>query len=82
MSQHEHYIAKLAEGSVIPTFQCGHCGSILPKGRIFPNDGDNRQNLACHTIGLCAADDCGAVNSMDDAIRQLEQQNQDQQAAG
>lgn len=82
MCTQDHYIAQLAEGSVMPTFLCGHCSSLLPKARIFANDGENRHDVACHTIGLCSADDCGAVNCLDDAIRNLEQQQEDQQAAG
>ncbi|MGP4845669.1 hypothetical protein ACTXGQ_16145 [Marinobacter sp. 1Y8] len=82
MDKHEHYTAQLAPGSVIPTFLCGHCNSTLSKGRIFANDGDNRHDLACHTIGLCPADDCGAVNCCDDAMRALNSEQQYRKAAG
>ena len=82
MSIQERYNAQLAENRVIPTFLCGHCSSTIPKARIFRNDGDNRHDMACHTIGLCSADDCGAVNCLDDAMRKLEQLEKEQQAAG
>ncbi|MAA64632.1 MAG: hypothetical protein CL581_07640 [Alteromonadaceae bacterium] len=82
MHKHEHYTAQLAAGSVIPTFLCGHCNSTLSKGRIFANDGENRHDLACHTIGLCSADDCGAVNCCDDAMGALNSEQQYRKAAG
>ncbi|MGM0570700.1 hypothetical protein [Marinobacter sp.] len=66
---HDFYIARLAENSTVPTLLCGHCQSILPAKRIFANAGDNRYDLPCDTIGLCSADDCGAVNCCDEAMR-------------
>lgn len=72
MSKHEHYQATLADTGAMPAFLCGHCGSILSRARIFLNNGDFTDAEHCQTIGLCSADDCGAVNCCDDAMSQLE----------
>lgn len=68
MSKQEHYRAVAATGSAVPTLLCGHCHSTLPRARIFRNEGDHFQDVHCLTIGLCSADDCGAVNCCDDAL--------------
>ena len=68
MTQQRHYKARLAEGSAVPTLLCGHCGSILPRARIFLNEGGSYQDIDCQTIGLCSADDCGAVICCDEAM--------------
>ena len=72
MTQTQHYTALLAEGSAVPTLLCGHCHSILSRARIFRNEGDQHQNMECQTIGLCSADDCGAVNCCDDALARVD----------
>lgn len=78
---HDFYVARLAEHSTVPTLLCGHCRSILSPKRIFSNDGDNRYDLPCMTIGLCSADDCGAVNCCDEAMKGAEQQHQENRVA-
>ncbi|EMP57556.1 hypothetical protein MSNKSG1_00376 [Marinobacter santoriniensis NKSG1] len=72
MREPNHYNAILAEGCAVPTLLCGHCHSILSRSRIFLNEGDNQQSIECRTIGLCSADDCGAVNCCDDAMRHID----------
>lgn len=72
MTQHQHFNAFLAERSAVPTLLCGHCRSILSRTRIFRNQGDNHQDICCDTIGLCSADDCGAVNCCDEALAQVD----------
>lgn len=72
MTEHHHYTALLAEGSAVPTLLCGHCHSILPRARVFRNDSGRQQGLQCRTIGLCAADDCGAVNCCDQALAKVD----------
>ncbi|WP_029652978.1 hypothetical protein [Marinobacter daepoensis] len=72
MTDNNHYIAILAEGSAVPTLLCGHCQSILSRARIFRNQGGAHQAIACNTIGLCSADDCGALNCCDEALGQIE----------
>lgn len=72
MQEHEIYHAQLAKGSVTPTFVCGHCHSTLSRARILRNEGRNRFDIACQTIGLCSADDCGAVNCCDAAVASLD----------
>lgn len=72
MTEQPPYQAILAEGSAVPTLQCGHCRSILSRARIFRNEGDNQQAIQCKTIGLCSADDCGAVNCCDEALSRIE----------
>ncbi|HLV76677.1 MAG TPA: hypothetical protein VKY53_01960 [Marinobacter sp.] len=72
MTHHHPYNAVLAERSAVPTLLCGHCNSILSRTRIFRNQGDDRQDIQCETIGLCSADDCGAVNCCDSALSQIE----------
>ncbi len=74
---HEVYIAQLAENSTNTTFLCGHCQSTLSAKRVFANEGDDRYDLPCRTIGLCSADDCGAVNCCDEAMRAAEQQQEE-----
>lgn len=68
MNDHHHFEATLATGSAIPTLLCGHCQSTLSHSRIFRNDGDHGSPSDCFTIGLCSADDCGAVNCCDQAL--------------
>lgn len=70
------YSAHLAEGSAVPTLLCGHCRSILSRARIFRNDGDHLRGAECHTIGLCSADDCGAVNCCDAAMARIDNPEQ------
>lgn len=72
MQDHAIYQADLARGSVNPTFVCGHCQSTLSRSRIFRNEGANRFDVACQTIGLCSADDCGALNCCDAAVANLD----------
>ncbi|MGC8121582.1 hypothetical protein [Marinobacter sp. VGCF2001] len=67
-----HYIAILTEGSAVPTLLCGHCHSILSRTRMFRNQGEARLPLECNTIGLCSADDCGAVNCCDQALEGID----------
>ncbi len=86
MNKHQDlYTAQLAKHSTIPTLLCGHCQSILPQARIFTNRGENRYDLPCDTIGLCSADDCGAVNCCDQAmgqsLREPERQSWDNRVA-
>lgn len=69
---HDFYVARLAKNSTVPTLLCGHCGSILSRARIFTNEGSQRYDLDCETIGLCSADDCGAVNCCDTALEEAE----------
>ncbi|MFO8142987.1 MAG: hypothetical protein R6T87_14135 [Marinobacter sp.] len=66
------YTAILAEGSAVPTLLCGHCQSMLSRNRIFGNQSDAYQDIHCNTIGLCSADDCGAVNCCDDALTRID----------
>ncbi len=70
------YTAHLAEGSAVPTLLCGHCRSILSRARIFRNEGDNLRDAECQTIGLCSADDCGAVNCCDAAMSRIDNPEQ------
>lgn len=72
MTLNEHYIASLAEHSAVPTLLCGHCQSMLPRARIFRNSDENQYGHACQVIGLCSADDCGAVNCCDSALKHVE----------
>ncbi|MEX2476195.1 hypothetical protein [Marinobacter sp.] len=72
MNKQEHYNALAAEGSAVPMLLCGHCHSTLPRARIFRNEGEHFQGIGCQTIGLCSADDCGAVNCCDEALAQLD----------
>jgi len=76
MNEQHFYIALVAEGSAVPTLLCGHCRSILSRARIFRNEGDHQRDMECRTIGLCSADDCGAVNCCDDAMARLENPEQ------
>ena len=78
---HDFYIATLAENSTVPTLLCGHCQSILSAKRIFTNEGENRYDLPCNTIGLCSADDCGAVKCCDDAMGAAERQREENRIA-
>ena len=72
MQQTEHYNAMVSEGRAVPTLLCGHCRSTLSRGRIFRNDEHGVLNARCHTIALCSADDCGALNCCDEALAQLD----------
>lgn len=76
MNKEQHYEARLARGHVVPNLLCGHCESVIPKARIFNNDDDQYQDVNCHNVGLCFADDCGAVNCCDNAIKELDQRQQ------
>lgn len=76
----EFYEARLAGHAAMPTLRCGRCDSTLSKTRIFPNEGGDRQALACHMLGLCSADDCRAVNCCDAAFREIERQQAKQKA--
>lgn len=78
---HDLYTAQLAPHSTVPTLLCGHCRSILPAKRIIANDGEHRYDLPCNTLGLCSADDCGAVNCCDDALREAEKQHYENRLA-
>lgn len=81
MSKHEHYQATLANTGAAPAFLCGHCGSILSRARIFHNNGDFVDAENCQTIGLCSADDCGAVNCCDTAAAELKAADHNQRIA-
>lgn len=72
MIRQEHFEARLAEGSVVPTLQCGHCNSILSRAKIFRNRNDSQRDTSCSFIGICSADDCGALNCCDQALAQLD----------
>jgi len=72
MSKQEHFKAIAAEGSAVPMLLCGHCHSTLPRARLFRNDSDRYNEAGCQTIGLCSADDCGAVNCCDEALASLD----------
>ncbi|WP_417566012.1 hypothetical protein [Marinobacter sp.] len=72
MTEQHHFTAILAEGSAVPTLLCGHCRSILSRTRIFRNKGGQHQEMECKVIGLCSADDCGAVNCCDQALALVE----------
>lgn len=72
MTDNTHYTAVLAEGSAVPTLLCGHCRSMLSRNRIFRNQGNDHQEIQCNTIGLCSADDCGALNCCDQALAQID----------
>ncbi|WP_286221945.1 hypothetical protein [Marinobacter apostichopi] len=72
MNDQQIYTAHLAEGSTVPTLLCGHCRSILSRARIFRNQGDKQHDAECQTIGLCSADDCGAVNCCDAAMAHID----------
>ncbi|WP_336367233.1 hypothetical protein [Marinobacter sp. C2H3] len=71
MSEPNHYHALLAEGSAVPTLLCGRCHSILSRSRISRNR-NAQPGGQCQTIGLCSADDCGAVNCCDDALARID----------
>ncbi|SFR73701.1 hypothetical protein SAMN05216203_2630 [Marinobacter daqiaonensis] len=82
MSEYQDFFtARLAENSTVPTLLCGHCQSILPPSRIFENQGENRYDLPCDIIGLCSADDCGAVNCCDEATKKAEKQRAENRIA-
>ncbi|GGC82042.1 hypothetical protein [Marinobacter halophilus] len=72
MTDNTHYTAILAEGSAVPTLLCGHCRSMLSRNRIFSNQGNDHQAIQCNTIGLCSADDCGALNCCDEALARID----------
>ncbi|PHQ14998.1 hypothetical protein [Marinobacter profundi] len=72
MTDNHHYHAILAQGSAVPTLLCGHCQSTLSRSRVFRNAGQWDIAPGCDTIGLCSADDCGAVNCCDEALGKLE----------
>jgi hypothetical protein len=72
MTAREEFQAKLAESSTVPTLLCGHCGSILSRARIFRNENGESIDSSCQIIGLCSADDCGALNCCDKALTEVE----------
>lgn len=72
MTETNHFQARLAKGATMPTLLCGHCGSILPRGRIVRNESEQSLDTDCRFIGLCAADDCGAVNCCDQALAEID----------
>lgn len=78
MSEHnDFYVASLAKKSTVPTLLCGHCSSVLSRERIFANEGEERINIDCNFIGLCSADDCGAINCCDLALQETEEPDPD-----
>lgn len=72
MTHTEHYQATAAQTCAVPTLLCGHCRSTLSRSRIFRNGGQLSYGINCHTIALCSADDCGALNCCDAALAGLE----------
>lgn len=72
MSKQDVYKARLADHSVLPTLICGHCNSMLSKTRVFVNEGLDKVDVSSHIIAYCSADDCGAVNCCDEALRGLD----------
>lgn len=72
MQKTEYYSAIASEGSAVPTLLCGHCRSTLSRGRIFRNGEQNSYGIQCHTLALCSADDCGALNCCDAALARLD----------
>lgn len=76
MTEQQHYTATLAESSAVPTLLCGHCHSTLSRARIFRNKDNQSRVTECITIGLCSADDCGAVNCCDDALARVDNPEQ------
>ncbi|MDL0430683.1 hypothetical protein QPM17_06080 [Marinobacter sp. TBZ242] len=72
MTQPEHYHAIASESSAVPTLLCGHCRSPLSRGRIFHHGEQHLYGISCHTVALCSADDCGALNCCDAALERLE----------
>lgn len=72
MTHTEHHHAIAAESSAVPTLLCGHCRSTLSRGRIFRNGERHNFGINCHTVALCPADDCGAVNCCDQALAGLD----------
>lgn len=72
MTKQDYFQARLAEGSVTPTLLCGHCSSILSRAKIFRNRGDSGRDVSCDFIGICSADDCGALNCCDQALARLD----------
>lgn len=72
MSKQEVYKARLADHSVLPTLLCGHCNSMLSKTRVFVNEGSAKVDVSSYIVAYCSADDCGAVNCCDEALRGVE----------
>lgn len=72
MTIDDHYTARLAQNSAVPTLLCGHCDSILSRARIFRNLDDDQYGRQCRVIALCSADDCGAVNCCDSALEKVD----------
>lgn len=77
----DFYIAKLAPNSTIPTLLCGHCQSILSPKRIITNEDKDPRTPSCNIIGLCSADDCGAVNCCDEAMAAADQERYENRVA-
>ena len=73
MNQRDFYSARWAENSVLPTLVCGHCSSIISKTRVFKNEGQAKVGVPSRVLAYCTADDCGAVNCCDEALRSLEE---------
>ncbi|NMT64054.1 hypothetical protein [Marinobacter orientalis] len=72
MTDTEHYHAIAAQSSAVPTLLCGRCRSTLSRGRIFRNGERHNFDINCDTVALCSADDCGALNCCDEALKGLE----------
>lgn len=72
MKKKDIYKAHLATRSALPALTCGHCGSMLSKSRIFVNEGTEKVDIPSNVIAYCSADDCGAVNCCDEALKALD----------
>lgn len=72
MDKQDVYTARLADHSVLPTLICGHCSSMLSKTRMFVNEGKKKVDVSSRIVAYCSADDCGAVNCCDEALRTLD----------
>lgn len=81
MTQHDYFIAIRAQGCAVPTLLCGHCNSTLSRARVLCNEGRARLDITCQTIGLCSADDCGAVNCCDAAMAEIDSSERIRQIA-
>lgn len=73
MKKNDIYTARLAGHSALPALICGHCGSMLSKSRVFVNKGMAKVDLPSDVIAYCSADDCGAVNCCDEALKALDE---------
>jgi hypothetical protein len=73
MNHQDVFVARLADHSVLPTLICGHCNSMLSKTRVFVNEGEGKVDVSARIVAYCSADDCGAVNCCDEALRNLDE---------